>query len=158
MPVKKLKEYLDKNGVKYMTINQSIAYTAQDIAASACIPGKELAKAVIFKADGKMMMAVLPASQKINFDLLKKSIGKGDITLAIENEFRSLFPECEIGAMPPFGNLYNMEVVVADTFAKNTEIAFNSGSHSELIRMSYTDFEKLVQPKVIRISEKLVAT
>lgn len=154
MPVKKLKEFLDSNGVKYMTINHSIAYTAQEIAASACIPGKELAKTVILKVDGKMVMAVLSASEKIDFELLKKSFVTSKITLATENEFQSMFPECDIGAMPPFGNLYGMDVVVTDSLRENPEIAFNGGSHSELIRMLYKDFERLANPRVVKLAEQ----
>lgn len=154
MPVKKLKEFLDSNGVKYMTINHSVAYTAQEIAASACIPGKELAKTVILKVDGKMVMAVLSASEKIDFELLKKGFVTSKITLATENEFQSMFPECDIGAMPPFGNLYGMDVVVTDSLRENAEIAFNGGSHSELIRMSYKDFERLANPRVVKLAEQ----
>ena len=149
MPVKKLKEFLDSNGVKYMTINHSIAYTAQEIAASACIPGKELAKTVILKVDGKMVMAVLSASEKIDFELLKKSFVTSKITLATENEFQSMFPECDIGAMPPFGNLYGLSVYVDPMLSEHGVIAFNAGTHTELIEMSYADFDSLVHPHVL---------
>ncbi|RPJ62603.1 MAG: YbaK/EbsC family protein, partial [Acidobacteria bacterium] len=106
MPVKKLKEFLDENRVKYVTISHSLAYTAQEIAATAHIPGKELAKTVIIRADGRMAMAVLPASLKVDFDLLADATGAKKIELATEREFKQLFPDCEMGAMPPFGNLY----------------------------------------------------
>jgi len=113
MPVKKLKEFLDSNNIKYTTISHSKAYTAQQIAASAHIPGRELAKTIMIKIDGKMAMAVLPASYKIDFDLFKKIIGVDKVELASEQEFQDLFPECDVGAMPPFGNLYGMEVFKA---------------------------------------------
>jgi len=152
MPVKKLKDFLDNQNIKYVTITHSPTYTAQEIAASAHIPGKVMAKTVMVKIDGKMAMAVLPASCKVDFDLLKKAAGASTVGLASEQEFKNLFPECEIGAMPPFGNLYGMEVFVADALAEDEEIAFNAGSHTELIRLAYKDFERLVKPKVIKFS------
>jgi len=153
MPVKKLKDFLDNQKIKYVTITHSPTYTAQEIAASAHIPGKELAKTVIVKLDDKMAMAVLPASSKVVFDLLKKAAGANKAELASEKEFKDLFPECEVGAMPPFGNLYGMEVFVADSLAEDEEIAFNAGSHTELIRLAYKDFERVVKPKVAIFSE-----
>jgi Ala-tRNA(Pro) deacylase len=152
MPVKKLKEFLDANKIKYVSITHSPAYTAQQIAASAHIPGKELAKTVMVKLDGKLAMAVLPASLKIDFDLLRQASGAGKVELATESEFRETFPGCELGAMPPFGNLYDMAVYVAVPLAADEEIAFNAGSHVELIKLAYEDFERLVKPKVADIS------
>jgi Ala-tRNA(Pro) deacylase len=152
MPVKKLKEFLDANKIKYVSITHSPAYTAQQIAAAAHIPGKELAKTVMVKLDGKLAMAVLPASLKIDFDLLRQASGAGKVELATESEFRETFPGCELGAMPPFGNLYDMAVYVAVPLAADEEIAFNAGSHVELIKLAYEDFERLVKPKVADIS------
>ncbi len=150
MPVKKLKEFLNSNKIEYITINHSLAYTAQRIAASAHIPGKEVAKTVIIKADEKLIMAVLPASCKINMELLKDSINAKQIEIAQEKDFGLLFPECEVGAMPPFGNLYGMEVYVAEKLTMDEEIAFNAGTHRELIKLAYKDFERLVKPRPIR--------
>jgi len=152
MPVKKLKEFLDQNKIKYITITHSPAYTAQEIAAIAHIPGKQLAKTVMIKFDNEMGMAVLPANHKVDFDMLKEMIGAEFVLLATENEFKSMFPGCDPGAMPPFGNLYNMPVYVSEALTKDEEIAFNAGSHTELIKMSYKDFEKLVQPKIMEFS------
>lgn len=152
MPVKKLKDFLDKNGVEYITINHSTAFTAQRIAAVTHIPGKELAKTVMVKMDGEMAMAVLPASYKVNFELLKEVSGANTVELAAEAEFKGLFPNCEPGGMPPFGNLWDMEVYVAQSLAEDEEIAFNAGSHTELIRLNYKDFERLVKPKVLKFS------
>ncbi|MCI0400357.1 MAG: YbaK/EbsC family protein [Gammaproteobacteria bacterium] len=149
MPVKKLKQFLDKNKIKYVAIKHSPMYTAQEIAASAHIPGKELAKTVIVKLDGKLAMAVLPASYRVNLGQLKKATGAKTVELASEQEFTDLFPECELGAMPPFGNLYDMDVYVAERLAEDEEIAFNAGTHTELLRLAYKDFERLVAPKVI---------
>ncbi|MBM4065697.1 MAG: YbaK/EbsC family protein [Planctomycetes bacterium] len=152
MPIQKLKEFLDSNSIKYVTIGHSRAFTAQETAVSAHIPVKELAKTVMVKIDGKMAMAVLPASSKVDFDLLKKATRAVTIEIANEKEFKDLFPDCEIGAMPPFGNLYGMEVFVAKSLTEDREIAFNAGSHRELVKLTYKDFEKLVKPKVITFS------
>lgn len=152
MPAKRLREFLDTNKIKYVSITHSSAYTAQEIAASAHIPGKELAKTVILKIDGKIIMAVLPASYKVDFELLKEATGASNIRLADEHEFVDKFPGCEPGAMPPFGNLYGIDIYVAKSLTEDEEIAFNAGTHTELIKMSYKDFEKLVNPKIIEFS------
>lgn len=152
MPVNKVKELLDNENVKYVTVSHSVAYTAQEIAARAHVRGKELAKTVMIKLDGKMAMAVLPSTYKIDFDLMKTASGSNEVELASESEFRDLFPDCEVGAMPPFGNLYGFEVFVAQTLAEDDEIAFNAGNHAELIKLPYADFERLVKPKVVKIS------
>ena len=149
MPVKKLKEFLDQERIKYVSIVHSTAYTAQEVAASAHITGKELAKTVIVELDGKMAMAVLPANRKIVLQDLREVTGSDQVKFASEEEFRKMFPDCETGAMPPFGNLYGMDVYVAQSLTDNDEIAFNAGSHTEVIKMSYKDFERLVQPKVV---------
>ena len=144
--MKKLKEFLDTAGVKYIIVSHAPAYTAQEIAASAHIPGRQLAKTVMVKLDGKMAMAVLPASHVVDFDKLKQTAGSAKADLASEDEFRSLFPECEVGAMPPFGNLYGIPVYAERSLTEDEEIAFNAGSHKELFRMAYKDFENLVKP------------
>jgi Ala-tRNA(Pro) deacylase len=152
MPVKKLKEFLDQNNIKYVSIAHSPVYTAQEIAASAHIKGRELAKTVMVKLDGRMAMAVLPASYRIDFGQLKEASGAVKAELATEEEFKDLFPECDVGAMPPFGNLYGIEVYAAESLAEDEKIAFNAGSHTEIIQLAYSDFEKLVKPKVLRFS------
>ena len=155
MPVKRLKEFLDSHDIKYVIISHSRAFTAQETATSAHIPVKELAKTVMVKMNGKMAMAVLPASSKIDFDLLKKATGSGKVEIASEKEFKDLFPECEVGAMPPFGNLYGMDVFVAESLTEDEEIAFNAGSHRELAKMAYKDFERLVKPKIVKFSVEI---
>jgi len=147
MPGQRLRQYLDSNNIRYVSIMHSPAYTAQGIANSAHISGKEIAKTVILKMKRSFFMAVLPANRKINFDSLRKSFSDSDISLAGEDDFKDIFPDCEIGAMPPFGNLYNMEVYVSNELSRTGEIAFNAGTHSELIQMEYSDFERLVKPK-----------
>jgi Ala-tRNA(Pro) deacylase len=141
MPIEKLKRFLDEKGVKYVTISHSPAYTAQGIAASAHVPGKELVKTVMVKLDGALAMAVTSAPHRINLDLLKTASGAASVELAKEQEFAERFPTCDVGAMPPFGNLYEMAVYVDETLSADEEIAFNAGAHTELIRMSYNDFE-----------------
>jgi Ala-tRNA(Pro) deacylase len=149
MPARKLKEFLQKENVKYVSILHSTAYTAQEVAASAHVTGKELAKTVIVELDGKMAMAVLPANRKIVLQDLREVTGSDQVKFATEEEFRLKLPECETGAMPPFGNLYGMDVYLAESLTANDQIAFNAGSHSEVIRMSFIDFERLVKPKVV---------
>jgi Ala-tRNA(Pro) deacylase len=152
MPVKKLKEFLDSKGIKYQSINHSPAYTAQEIAASTHVRGKELAKTVMVTLDGKMAMAVLPASRKVSLDLLREASGAANAQLAAERAFCDMFPGCEVGAMPPFGNLYDLDVYVSKLLTEDEEIAFNAGSHTELIRMGYKDFQRLVKPKIARLA------
>ncbi len=151
MPVKKLKELLDGNGVKYVTVSHSPAYTAQEVAASAHVPGKELAKTVIVKIDGKMAMAVLPASFQLDLKLLEAAAGAKEVKLASEDEFKGLFPDCELGAMPPFGNLYGMDVYSTESLAQDEQIAFAAGTHGELVRLAYKDFERLAKPRVFKL-------
>ena len=149
MPVRKLKEFLDKERIKYISIIHSPAYTAQEVAASAHITGRELAKTVIVELDGKMAMGVLPANRKIVLQDLREVTGCEEVKFSSEDEFKKRFPDCETGAMPPFGNLYGMDVYVAETLLKQQEIAFNAGSHTEVIKLSFKDFERLVQPKIM---------
>ncbi len=149
MPVRKLKEFLDSQRVKYVSISHSRAFTAMEVAASAHVAGKELAKTVIVKVDGKMAMVVIPATSRVDFDILKRQIGAQHVELAAEREFRDKFPECELGAMPPFGNLYGMQLFVSESLAQEEELAFSAGSHNELIRLKYEDFERLTKPTMV---------
>ncbi|MBI3681568.1 MAG: YbaK/EbsC family protein [Acidobacteria bacterium] len=153
MPAKKLKEFLDRNQIKYVSIHHSTAYTSQEIAALTHIPGKELAKTVMVKLDGKLAMAVIPASHMVDFNALKNAADAGSAQLATESEFKSLFPDCETGAMPPFGNLYGMTVYASLAMAQDEQITFNAGTHHELIRLAYKDFERLTQPVVAGFSK-----
>ena len=152
MPAQKLKEFLDSHNVEYITISHSPAYTAQRIAEITHTPGKDLAKTVIVKLDGKFSMAVLPASHRVDLDYLKRGAKAGNVEVATEAEFKDRFPDCEVGAMPPFGNLYDMPVFAAKELTEDEEIAFNAGSHSELVQLAYRDFDKLVHPKVVALN------
>jgi len=148
----KLKEFLDQHKVKYVTIKHSLAYTAQEVAASVHIKGRELAKTVLVKINGRLAMCIVPASFKIDFEKLKQILDNPHVRLANEVEFKDKFPECEVGAMPPFGNLYNVEVFADEKLADDEEIAFNAGTHTELVQMSYKDFLDLVKPRTMQFS------
>lgn len=152
MPISKIRDFLDSHHIRYFIISHSPAYTAQEIAAAAHVPGKELAKTVMVTIDGKLAMAVLPASNKLDFDKLKDVAGTRNIELAAEEDFADTFPGCEVGAMPPFGNLYGMKTYVTEELAEDEEIVCNAGNHKELLRLSYADFERLVEPVVVKIS------
>ena len=152
MPAKRLKEFLDSHKVKYVAISHSRAFTAQDVAESAHVSGKELAKTVMVRLDGRTAMAVVPAASRVNFDLLKQAAGARSVELANEKEFKDMFPECEVGAMPPFGKLYGLETYASNRLAEQKEIVFSAGLHTELIRLSYKDFERLAEPKVARLT------
>lgn len=152
MPIPALKDFLDRNGVRYAIIAHSPAFTAQQIAARAHISGRELAKTVMVKIDDRLAMAVLPASQKVDLQELQQALGARRIEIAKEEEFRSRFPGCDLGAMPPFGNLYGMDVYVADSLAEDEEIAFNAGTHTELLKLAFDDFTRLVHPTLGRFA------
>jgi Ala-tRNA(Pro) deacylase len=148
MPIKTLTKYLDDNKVKYVTIRHSTAYTAQQIAESAHLPGNEIAKTVMVKLDDRLAMAVLRGTDKVDIDLLRGAAGASKAEIATEIQFQGMFPGVELGAMPPFGNLYDMAVYVDEALARDERIAFNAGTHSELIQLDYADFERLAQPTV----------
>ncbi|MBT3877550.1 MAG: YbaK/EbsC family protein [Candidatus Scalindua sp.] len=152
MAVNRLKAFLNDNKIKYISSFHSNAYTAQEVAASAHIPGRKIAKTVMVKIDGKMAMAVLSASDKVDFDLIQEAAGASKAELAGEQEFADLFLGCHIGAIPPFGNLYEMQVIVDEKLSEQTEIVFNAGSYTELITLHYEDFKNLVKPCVASIS------
>ena len=153
MPAKKLREFLDQQGVPYVSISHAVAYTAKEIAALTHISNKELAKTVIVKIDGALAMAVLPASYDVDLSALRGGTGARSVNLAKESEFKDQFPECDIGAMPPFGNLYGMAVYVDESLTEDKDIAFNAGAHDELVQISYADFARLVTPTVLKFAE-----
>ncbi len=152
---KKLKEFLDQNKVNYQITGHPEVYTAQEIAAALHVPGKELAKVVMVKAGDKFVMIVLPASWRIEMAKLKDLLGAKEIRLATEEEFKNLFPDCEVGAMPPFGNLYDLDVYVDKTLSEDEEIFFQAGNHIESIKMKYKDYSALVKPVVAEFSVHL---
>lgn len=147
MPVQQLKQFLDDHGVKYVSIKHSLAYTAQEVAASAHVSGKEMVKTLVVNLDGRMALAALPASDRMDLRQIRETTGAASVELATEAEFASRFPGCEVGAMPPFGNLFGMDTYVTESLTRDREIAFNAGTHTEVIRMAYDDFERLAVPK-----------
>ena len=151
MVTRKLVDFLDQEKVPYQIIRHTPSYTAQGVAAATHISGKELVKTVIVKLDGVVSMVVVPASQRVNIPGLRRALGTMDVLLASEEEFKDRFPGCETGAMPPFGNLYGMPVIADVSVTEDDEIAFNAGSHAEVIRLAYRDFERLVAPRIMQI-------
>ncbi len=149
MPANKVRAFLDSRGVKYVTIRHSPAFTAAEVAASAHVAGRDFAKTVMVWIGGHLAMVVLPASRRIVLHDLRELLESPEARLATEAEFRDDFPDCELGAMPPFGNLYGLPVYVAASLAAEKEIAFNAGSHTEIIKMAFADFEDLVKPTVL---------
>ncbi|MDA0204004.1 MAG: YbaK/EbsC family protein [Acidobacteria bacterium] len=147
MPRRRVQTFLDENNVEYMIVEHSPAYAAMDVATAAHIADWELAKTVMVRLDGKMAMAVLPASEKVDLDAIAQAAGAKLASAALEDEFKDLFPDCQLGAMPPFGNLYNLPVYADVSLATNDLIAFNAGTHHTVIRMHYADFDRLVHPK-----------
>ncbi len=154
MPVQQLREFLEENRIKFVTMSHSQAFTAQEIAAAAHIPGREIAKTVMVKLDGELAMVVLPATDQVSIPRLKQATGAGEVELASEDEFSDRFPNCETGAMPPFGNLWGLTVFVDEHLREDEQIAFNAGSHTELVKLSYADYERLVDPVVARLSAR----
>lgn len=152
MPASKLKHYLNEHKITYLVIPHPRTYTAQETALSAYFSESEVAKTVVVRIDGAVAMIVLPASYKLDFDLLQEVTGARNIELIEEDELSRLFPDCEVGAMPPFGNLYFLDVFVAKNLADQDVIVFNAGNHRELIEMRYEDFARLVHPKVINLA------
>jgi Ala-tRNA(Pro) deacylase len=153
MPTQKLKEFLDRNKVRYEVLTHPKAYTSQGVAASLHVRGREFAKCVIVKTDaGKLAMMVIPGPRHVDLDAAREVLGARHVELAHEGEFAGKFPECELGAEPPFGNLYDMPTYVDESLRKDPQIVFNAGSHVETIRMKYVDYEKLVCPVVARVS------
>lgn len=159
MPLSKLREFLDSHGIKYLVMSHSLAYTAQGVAALAHVSGKKLAKTVIVKIDGILAMAVVPASSHVDLDRLRELTGAQIVELATEREFKDAFPDCETGAMPPFGNLYDIPVYADVNLAENEEITFSAGSHRELVRMHWADMQRLVGPTIHELTyeHRLVA-
>lgn len=153
MPVlRKLRELLDQANISYEIRNHPLAYTAQETAAMQHLSGKEMAKVVILKVDGALAMAVVPASRLVNLPRVKASLKCKEVRLATEDEFISRFPECEVGAMPPFGNLFGLPVYVDPSLEMDETIFFNAGNHQQTVRLRYKDFKALVKPEVFSLT------
>jgi Ala-tRNA(Pro) deacylase len=144
----KLKEFLKAEGVRYEVRSHRPAFTAQEVAAAEHVPGREVAKVVIVRDGDQPLMAVLPAPQLVDLERLGKASGRSGLSIAKEAEFASCFPGCDAGAMPPFGNLYGMPVWVDDSLTRDREIVFNAGTHQQTVHMAFSDFTRLVRPRV----------
>jgi Ala-tRNA(Pro) deacylase len=158
MLLARLQAFLDSHNIKYVVISHSVGYTAQGIAALTHISGKALAKTVIVKLDGSLAMVVVSAASQVDLSRLKSVTGASNAALATEQEFKDKFPDCETGAMPPFGNLYDLPVFADESLSRDKEIAFNAGSHRELVRLAWEDFARLVEPKVIGLATGTIAS
>ncbi len=154
MPVQRLKEFLDKNDIRYVLISHSRAFTAAATAAVTHTPGKEIAKTVVVKVDGELAMAVVPGSRHLDLKALEEGLNAREVKLVTEEEFKNVFPDCELGAMPPFGTLYGLSVYADEKLEDDPEIAFNAGSHRELLRMQFADYERLEHPRILRIATR----
>lgn len=149
---KRIREFLDSHKVYYQFCTHSPAYTAQGVAHAQHISGKEVAKVVVVVAGGRKLMAVVPASHRVELEQLARITGETEVRLSTEEEFQHLFPDCELGAMPPFGNLYEMEVFMDEALKTSSSITFNAGTHMETIQMGLGDFERLVKPRTASFS------
>ena len=149
----KLQKILKDKNIHYELLAHPKAYTAQEVAHSLHKTGKVCAKSVIITVDGKYTMAVVPAPHKVNLSKIKDVLKATEVHLAKEDDLRTLFPDSELGAEPALGNLYNLLVVIAWQLAEKEEIIFNAGTHTDCLKISYLDYEKLTQPVVGDISE-----
>ena len=148
----RLEKYLAMNGVEFEGESHRRAYTAQQVAALEHVPGRQFAKVVMLVVDGRPVMAVLPATRAVYFEGVAESLGAHEVRLACESEFAPLFPDCEVGAMPPFGNLYCVPVYVDESLSRMDDIVIQAGTHKDTFRLRYQDFSRLAQPVVARLS------
>lgn len=148
----RLEQYLREHQIAYEVMHHPLAYTAQEVAASEHVPGKELAKTVIVITDDRAVMVIVPATRKIQVSRLATALNSAQARLAEEKEFETLFPDCEVGAMPPFGNLYGMDVYVDPALAEDERIVFRAGTHTDTMRIKYADFARLVNPSVVDVT------
>lgn len=152
MTTQRLEQYLRAHDVPFDTVPHEHSITALDTARRAHLAGRDMAKTVVVKVDGRLAMAVVPANEWLSLEQLRQACGAKSVSLANESEFRDRFPECEVGAMPPFGNLYGMDVYAANTLSRDHRIAFNAGSHEELVQIGWNDYERLVHPRIMSMT------
>lgn len=156
MALLRILKHLDREGISYQVISHPPAFSAQKTAAAAHVRGREMAKIVMVKVDGQLAMAIVPADLNLDIEHLRIATGADLVELASEVEFKDRFPDCEGGAMPPFGNLQDLPVFVANTLVQLDYVAFNAGNHREIIRLRYADFARLVQPRVLALTVQRV--
>jgi Ala-tRNA(Pro) deacylase len=149
----RLIEFLNQNKVRYEILHHPEAFTAQELAAIEHIKGKQHAKVVMVKANGAFLMTVLPADHRVDLEKLDRIVGKRT-ALATEAEFKTLFPDCAVGSMPPLGALYGLETYVDRSLSENDTIVFEAGTHSDAIQMRYDDFARLANARVADFAVK----
>ena len=150
----RLEDYLRENAIPYQSQHHAMAITAQEVAATEHVPGKMFAKTVIVTADTEeAIMLVLPAPYHVNLEKAAGALGTRRVLLAEEERFADVFPDCEVGAMPPFGNLYDVPVYVDKTLAEDKTIVFRAGTHTDTMSVSYADFERLVEPTLAEFAD-----
>jgi Ala-tRNA(Pro) deacylase len=155
MPIlRKLQEFLEQNQTDYTHTVHPLAYTAREVASAEHVPAREVAKTVVFLSEQGYGIAVLPADSVVDLEQLRLDLGLARLRLATEAELADLFPPCELGAMPPFGNLFGLPVYVDSRMAGEDMIAFNAGTHRDVIHMHFKDFEKLVQPAIVPFARR----
>jgi Ala-tRNA(Pro) deacylase len=152
MATRRIREYLDGNGARYVVIAHSPAYAAQEVAASAHVPGRSMAKVVVAVLDGRLALAVVPATRDVDFEALREATNSANARIADESEFADYFEGCKLGAIPPFGNLFGVETFVALSLARHPQIAFNAGTHTDVIVMNTEDYLRLAQPTLLHIA------
>ncbi len=152
--MQRLKELLDQAGVAYQVATHPPAYTAQEVAQAQHVPGRELVKVVVIRTSAGFALLALPATHRVALNRTHAFLSDPQARLATEQEFRDLFPQCEIGAMPPFGNLFGLPLYVDESLARDENIVFNAGSHTETVRMRYQDFLRVAQPVICSFAER----
>jgi Ala-tRNA(Pro) deacylase len=150
----RLENYLREEGVPFEVRHHPRAVTAKEVAASEHVPGKMLAKTVMVLADGEMLMLALPAPYQVDVEKAGPALGVREVRLAQEEEFEGAFPDCEVGAMPPFGNLYDLPVYVEETLEEDETIVFRAGTHTDTMSVTYADFNRLVEPTVANFARR----
>jgi len=145
---KNLLEMLKKEKVKYEHVAHPEVYTTQEVAAVEHERGRHVVKTVVVKADGKLVLAAVPSAMKVDVKALGKLLGAKQVEVAQEHEFANMFPDCEVGAMPPFGNLYGLPLWLDARLTACKEVVFNAGTHTDTVKMSFKDFERLASPEV----------
>jgi Ala-tRNA(Pro) deacylase len=151
----KLKTFLDKEKISYEVLHHSTAFTAQEVAGAQHIPGKQAIKSVIVKADGKFVMVVLPAIHMLDLKKFKESTHAKEAVLATEGDIAKLFPDYEVGAEPPFGQLYGLDVYADQDLDPNLSVIFNAGTHTDTVRIKYADYLRVVKPKVVKVGKHI---
>lgn len=151
----KIIQYLDENGVEYQIAEHPLAYTAAEVAGTQHIPGKQMVKAVIVKAGNEFIMCVLPAIHMVDFDKLMHVLGNEELELAEEKDLKALFPDYDVGAEPPFGHLYGLKVYADSILEEGEEIVFNAGTHTDVVKLSFKDFKRLVKPQIAEIGSHI---